>query len=322
MFILNIFHQIVGWTSIVNFGGVKFLDQGLYLKVFILNVFHQIVGWTSNVNFRRMIFLFKDSTWKCSFWTFFIKLWVGPQMWILADWNFLFKDSTWKCSFWTFFIKLWVGPQMWILADWNFLFKDSTWKCSFWTCFIKLWVGPQMWASEEWNFFIKYSAWKCSFWTFFHQILGRTSMGTSSYTSPYSWYTLGSNFEFYKLFRHVHGVFDKGILFGTNSFYIYVYTWCFPASSAGSQRCWLYIKKEYIYIYIYLHLDETSLWKGGVKFLYQILCLKVFILNIFHQILGRTSMGTSSYTSPYSWYTLGSNFEFYKLIRHVDGVFS
>ena len=51
-----------------------------------------------------------------------------------------------------------------------------------------------------------------------------------------------------------------------------------------------------------------------MKFLYQILCLKVFILNMFHQILGRTSMGTSSYTSPYSWYTLGSNFEFYKLI--------
>ena len=82
-------------------------------------------------------------------------IWVEPQMWTLEMWNFLFKDSTWKCSFWTFFIKLWVGPQMWTLADWNFLFKDSTWKCSFWTFFIKLWVGPQMWTLADWNFLFK-----------------------------------------------------------------------------------------------------------------------------------------------------------------------
>ena len=33
---------------------------------------------------------------------------------------------------------------------------------------------------------------------------------------------MGSNFEIYKLFRHVPGVFDKGMFFGTNSFYIYI----------------------------------------------------------------------------------------------------
>ena len=41
----NIFLQIVGWTSNVNFRGVKFLYWILYLKVFILNMFDQIVGW-------------------------------------------------------------------------------------------------------------------------------------------------------------------------------------------------------------------------------------------------------------------------------------
>ena len=130
MFILNLFHQIVGWASNVNFGGVKFLYQILCLKVFILNIFHQI--------------------------------------------------------------------------------------------------------------------------------LGRTSMGTSSYTSPYSWYTLGSNFEFYKLFRHVHGVFDKGMFFWHKLFlYIRIYM------MFSCQLCWqpalLAIYKKRIYIYIYLHLDETSL---------------------------------------------------------------
>ena len=48
-------------------------------------------------------------------------IWVEPQMWTLEMWNFLFKDSTWKCSFWTFFIKLWVGPQMWTLSGLKFL---------------------------------------------------------------------------------------------------------------------------------------------------------------------------------------------------------
>ena len=47
----NICLQIVGWTSNVNFRGVKILYWILYLKVFILNIFDQIVGWTSNVNF-------------------------------------------------------------------------------------------------------------------------------------------------------------------------------------------------------------------------------------------------------------------------------
>ena len=30
--------------------------------------------------FSGMLFWIKDTTWKCSFWTFFIKLWVGPQI--------------------------------------------------------------------------------------------------------------------------------------------------------------------------------------------------------------------------------------------------
>ena len=138
--------------------------------------------WTSEV----WVFLFKDSTWKCSFLTFFVKLWVGPQMWTLEVWSFLFKDSTWKCSFWTLFVKMWVGPQMWTLEMWNFLFKDSTWKCSFWTFFIKLWVGPQMWTLADWNFLFKDSTWKCSFWTFFIKL----------WVGPQMWTLAGWNFLF------------------------------------------------------------------------------------------------------------------------------
>ena len=142
-------------------------------------------------------------------------------MWTLEMWNFLFKDSTWKCSFWTFFVKMWVGPQMWTLEMWNFLFKDSTWKCSFWRFFVKMWVGSQMWTLADWNFLSKNSTrkWKkpsIYILRLVHSIPGLYIIHLYSYTYTYA-YTcivfefgmLGSNFEGHKPIWHVHCFFLK-----------------------------------------------------------------------------------------------------------------
>ena len=235
------------------------------------------------------IFLFKDSTWKCSFWTFFIKLWVVPQMWILDGWIFLFKDSTWKCSFWTCFIKLWVGPQMWTSEVWIFLFKDSTWKCSFWTFFIKLWVVPQMWILDGWIFLFEDSTWKCSFWTFFiksSEYFGPQNNGHILYFTVLISESnvvrmLGSNFEFYKLIQHRHDALICSKCLTWEPFllllsFIYIY-WSEKTCSTeffqyiqmvsaqilkpksniwkSSQTNWksfiIYIYNFYLYIYIY-----------------------------------------------------------------------
>ena len=72
---------------------------------------------------------------------------------------------------------------------------------------------------------------------------------------------LGSNFEIYKLFRHVHGVFDKGMFFWHKLFlYIRIYM------MFSCQLCWqpallAIYKKECIYIYINIYIQMKLLYE-------------------------------------------------------------
>ena len=214
----------------------------------------------------------------------------------------------WGCDDFFFIIQLVpkvVGHWQWVLKDWWWFPQQSS--------KIDIWISCDSVKGQHDNI----PSWE-RFFCFGSLVYIKMGISTGCIQS---WWVLTLRFTSY---FGMYLVFLIKGCFLAQTLFIYIIRIYMMFSC---QLCWqpallAIYKKEYIYIYIhiYIHLDETSLWKEGVKFLYQILCLKVFILNIFHQILGRTSMGTSSYTSPYSWYTLGSNFEFYKLIWVLQAI--
>ena len=147
---------------------------------------------------------------------------------------YIHLSVNWGCDDFFFIIQLVpkvVGHWQWVLKDWWWFPQQSS--------KIDIWISCDSVKGQHDNI----PSWE-RFFCFGSLVY--IKMGISNGVHPILTIRcfvfcevpmLGSNFEIYKLFRHVHGVFDKGMFFGANSFYIYVYTWCFPASSAGSQRC-------------------------------------------------------------------------------------
>ena len=138
----------------------------------------------------------------------------------------------WGCDDFFFIIQLVpkvVGHWQWVLKDWWWFPQQSS--------KIDIWISCDSVKGQHDNI----PSWE-RFFCFGSLVY--IKMGISNGVHPILTIrcfvfcevpTLGSNFEIYKLFRHVHGVFDKGMFLAQTLFiYTYIHDVFLPALLAAS----------------------------------------------------------------------------------------